>query len=592
MYRLSSGRLSTVSSHQLEAHAHDECNTCGYWIIVPHSQNAVYLCWEASTMLLLFFSAYFVPFDVLVLREPEPAVAFVTNIILDIVFSLDIVIAFRTAYQKVSMVGDKWEMDWIEIARRYCTWPPPQNADGHAGWFWVDAAGTVPIWCMRILALTRDASTASQRWMTGLRVLRLARLLRLSRMVERFSFMIAMEGLSLQVIEVIKFMIYATLTFHWMACLYVCLLEEDHGERPSPHAYLNSAYWALVTLTGVGYGDYVADSIDGYIMCCVVMLVSGFVWAWISGCMISLIMALNKRADRFKQDMQDINNFCHDQELNNHLRTEIGTYMLRAKNIPRKKQDLLLLKDLISDDLRRKTVAVFRGKALHSVWWAKDLSMPQRLEICFLMEGQLFAKGERCVEQHSLLFVRQGCLRVNLKLLSKDDIWGVAQILLRQDDLIWSRTLTTLECLTFNQKALKSLCDSLPQFNHPIRRAQVKMAVLRGVQRFAQEMKHLAVSRVWSHKVTRQVVYSFCDPQYNSGSKQQRSWDQLRIQVTDLSLEVELLIQEQLKIDDLARQQADLARRLLGRLRELDEEPASPATPASPNRGSVVKMRP
>mmetsp|Transcript_114402 Transcript_114402/g.324594 ORF Transcript_114402/g.324594 Transcript_114402/m.324594 type:complete len:599 (+) Transcript_114402:955-2751(+) len=569
-------RFSSCSSHELEAEAraHDGPATCGYWIVVPHSQNQVYQCWEASTMMLLFLCCYFVPFDVLVLREPEPVVAFVINTVLDVVFSLEMVIAFRTAYQKVSAVADDgWETDWRRIARRYCTWPAPPHAEGHAGWFWVDAAGTVPIWLMRALARSGCSGSASQRWVTALRVLRLARLLRLARMVDRLSVFIAMVGLSLQVIEVFKFVIYSTLSFHWMACLYVCLREQDHGEPATPSAYLNSAYWALVTLTGVGYGDYVADSIDSYIMCCVVMLVSAFVWAWISGCMISLIMQLNKHADRFRHEVLQINDYCERHEIPRELTSRIGSYTLKSKNMPKKKELLSFLKERLSDDLRRETVQSFRGKALHPVWWARDLGKPARLEICYRMESWMFVTGERCVEQHSLLFVKEGLLHVNLKVLGKDGIWGVAQILLRQDDVIWSKTLTSLECLTFTQKALKDLCVAMPQMNFPIRRAQVRVCVFRGLQRFAQEMRQLKVSKVWHHTLVPQLVPSFCEPRYHR--RQERAWDQLRIQVRDLSLEVELLLQEQLQIDDLARQQAALARSLRERLVERDEAPAA-----------------
>jgi hypothetical protein len=55
-------------------------------VIIPEQDNTAFAVWEVSVLLLLLLSAYFVPFDVFILQEPEPGLAYSFNRFLDCVF--------------------------------------------------------------------------------------------------------------------------------------------------------------------------------------------------------------------------------------------------------------------------------------------------------------------------------------------------------------------------------------------------------------------------------------------------------------------------------------------------------------------------
>ncbi|CAK0843852.1 unnamed protein product, partial [Prorocentrum cordatum] len=63
-------------------------------------ENRIYIFWEFTVSLLILISAYFVPFDVFILQEPEPTEAYFINRGFDCIFLADMVLTFFTAYEK------------------------------------------------------------------------------------------------------------------------------------------------------------------------------------------------------------------------------------------------------------------------------------------------------------------------------------------------------------------------------------------------------------------------------------------------------------------------------------------------------------
>ena len=59
---------------------------------------------------------------------------------------------------------------------------------------------------------------------------------------------------------------------HWCACIYGSLVDWEYGEDLS-EKYLASFYWAVQSLTTVGYGDLQPDTEDGKIVSIMVMLI-------------------------------------------------------------------------------------------------------------------------------------------------------------------------------------------------------------------------------------------------------------------------------------------------------------------------------
>jgi len=107
------------------------------------------------------------------------------------------------------------------------------------------------------------------RWIRGLRFLRLFRVFKMarySRAVQRFhrAFLIAKE-------EIVLFLCVAALVLYFSAVgIYYC----EHEAQPEAFASVfHSLWWAVATLTTVGYGDVYPVTVGGKIFTFVVLLI-------------------------------------------------------------------------------------------------------------------------------------------------------------------------------------------------------------------------------------------------------------------------------------------------------------------------------
>ena len=143
-----------------------------------------------------------------------------------------------------------------------------------------------------------------------LRLLRLMKLLRILRAGRIFQRLETQYQIDYSKLELVKFVILALITSHWMACAFgiVADLEaSDHNwmyytafnkytedgtltEGMNPRevvsdleVYFAAFYWSSMTMTTIGYGDIVPSTLTERIFCSIMMLVGAFAYGYIIG---------------------------------------------------------------------------------------------------------------------------------------------------------------------------------------------------------------------------------------------------------------------------------------------------------------------
>jgi len=394
------------------------------------------------------------------------------------------------------------------------------------------------------------------------------------RLIDRAQKLCSMLGLNLRVLEASMTFVCSTLTFHWMACIWIAQepTPRDDDECIGECAYREAVYWSVVTLTGTGYGDQVAEpSIASYLLCSALMFVSAFVWAGVVGAAISIIAELSRNNNRFSSDLSDLQAFCEEREVSNQLKREARIYMVWSKDGPKRNDQDLLLQKRFSQELLGEVKRWNRGGVFESVRWAQNIGNRAIAELCNKMSREYFGKYESCIGQRTLIYVKQGRVRINLETLSEGQAWGEKRILLLHDECIYSRTLDHLDCLLLHQDSLKEVCDEIPWVGVSVRRVQVRLLVSRAISRIAKAIRKrkLLVARGRPSKTLIRhdpVVMSFSGPQ-NSGK-----FDAVRQQAYKLAVEMVVIAHEKWETDQLVREQAKLARHLTHQLKSLQDE--------------------
>uniref|UniRef100_A0A672RY72 Voltage-gated inwardly rectifying potassium channel KCNH2 n=1 Tax=Sinocyclocheilus grahami TaxID=75366 RepID=A0A672RY72_SINGR len=305
------------------------------WTILHYSPfKAV---WDWVILLLVIYTAIFTPYSAAFLLSDEEEAAMqrcgyscsplnVVDLMVDIMFVVDIVINFRTTYvnsndEVVSQPG--------RIAIHY-----------FKGWFLIDMVAAIPF----DLLIYRSTTT-----LIGLlKTARLLRLVRVARKLDRYS----EYGAAVLFLLMCTFALIA----HWLACIWYAIgnversgpsrigwldsLGEQLGKpynitNPSSgpsikDKYVTALYFTFSSLTSVGFGNVSPNTNSEKIFTICVMLIGALMYASIFGNVSAIIQRLYSGTARYHTQMLRVREFIRFHQIPNPLRQKLEEYFQHA----------------------------------------------------------------------------------------------------------------------------------------------------------------------------------------------------------------------------------------------------------------------
>jgi potassium voltage-gated channel Eag-related subfamily H protein 7 len=183
-------------------------------------------CWDAVTSIALIITALATPFEVAFLDNDGVDALFLMNRIIDVIFIVDMALAFFLMYRietgggEADSSGTQWEHRLKYIARHYLK-----------GWFSIDVVSIVPslfdilpLVPGNLLSRTEGCSNAASqtqslkvmRVVRAARLIKLVRLMRGSRLLKRWRTRISMSFAQISIIS-LTFELF--MSSHWLACV-------------------------------------------------------------------------------------------------------------------------------------------------------------------------------------------------------------------------------------------------------------------------------------------------------------------------------------------------------------------------------------
>ena len=316
----------------------DEDNEALSTYSLLHPKSPLYILWKRMINCLVMMVCFVLPALIAFNYSDMPALRFeqdlrvVKNIDLqkkeqlgtaldglllfvDICFCFDVLGNFFAPFFEEEELESKLVDDPWVVSYTYLT-----------GWFLVDFLGSFPF----DTALSPLVDADGVRF---LELLGLFRLLRLYHVRKAWGFVERDPHVSVTRISFIKYSAILLLAGHWSGCLLWYLAKaEEFDETTWVYAvdpelrlqsifrqYNTALYWALVTLTTVGYGDISPRNPTERSFTMVIMLMNMCISAYVIGTMTTLITKGDQKLSRFRDNMANLIRFMRRHEVPLHI---------------------------------------------------------------------------------------------------------------------------------------------------------------------------------------------------------------------------------------------------------------------------------
>ncbi|XP_019673644.2 potassium voltage-gated channel subfamily H member 6 [Felis catus] len=298
--------------------------------------------WDWLILLLVIYTAIFTPYSAAFLLSDQDesqrmdcgytcSPLTVVDLIVDIMFVVDIVINFRTTYVNTN---DEVVSHPRRIAIHY-----------FKGWFLIDMVAAIPF----DLLIFRTGSDETTTLIGLLKTARLLRLVRVARKLDRYS----EYGAAVLFLLMCTFALIA----HWLACIWYAIgnverpyLEpkigwldslgaqlgkhyngSDPASGPSVQdKYVTALYFTFSSLTSVGFGNVSPNTNSEKVFSICVMLIGSLMYASIFGNVSAIIQRLYSGTARYHTQMLRVKEFIRFHQIPNPLRQRLEEYFQHA----------------------------------------------------------------------------------------------------------------------------------------------------------------------------------------------------------------------------------------------------------------------
>nr|XP_033803036.1 potassium voltage-gated channel subfamily H member 7 isoform X2 [Geotrypetes seraphini] len=297
--------------------------------------------WDWLILLLVIHTAIFTPYSAAFLLNDEEeqkrrecgyscSPLNVVDLIVDIMFIIDILINFRTTYvnQNEEVVSDP-----AKIAIHY-----------FKGWFLIDMVAAIPF----DLLIFGSGSDETTTLIGLLKTARLLRLVRVARKLDRYS----EYGAAVLMLLMCIFALIA----HWLACIWYAIgnverpylvhkigwldalgdqIKKRYNNSTSSgpsikDKYVTALYFTFSSLTSVGFGNVSPNTNSEKIFSICVMLIGSLMYASIFGNVSAIIQRLYSGTARYHMQMLRVKEFIRFHQIPNPLRQRLEEYFQHA----------------------------------------------------------------------------------------------------------------------------------------------------------------------------------------------------------------------------------------------------------------------
>jgi len=373
--------------------------------------------WDLVILMLIVYSAIAVPVRVC-FDEDATGFMWYFEVSMTFGFITDMYFTFNTVY------FDSGTGQWITTRRQIAL-------NYLKSWFWVDAPSSIPVELVDLICAGNSQQLGLLRFLRMFRLLRLLRLLKVDEYIDTLENAL---DVNLRILRVVFMLVKICFLSHILGCFwyYTAVLSNDEdtptwteayddGRIASPDVgtsvrYLYSVYWAVTTLTTVGYGDVTPqnDAERGYALAA--MLCSALVFGYMISNIGSLVASMDRQAALVEEKTDSVKEYVAwrglPRDLSLRVKKHYSFYFTRRAAF-----DEVELLEGLSPSLRSEVTRFVLKETLGKLpLFTQQLDPEFQMEVFPLIKPVSYGKGETVFQRgepsRDLIFLLKGEVKV------------------------------------------------------------------------------------------------------------------------------------------------------------------------------------
>jgi len=427
--------------------------------------------WDGFILILILASCILIPFQI-AFRHVVLKLGSDIIYLIDFFFLIDILLNFLTSYRyQGTEITDK-----NKTASHYLK-----------TFFVLDLLANFPI--DAILIGSQDILVYNISLVLIFRIFRLLRVVRLFVIFRRWE---QKSWTNSGLLRIAKFLTIIMLLIHWVSCAWYLTAFIENFPKNSwvvrlgiinadPIAqYVRSLYWAVVTMTTVGYGDITPNRTVEYVFTIIVMLLGASMYAFIIGNIASLFSKLDSSKVNHFNRMEAVTQFLRYRNVPHKLSLKVRNYYEYMWERRRGMQEDLFLKDL-PEPLRLEILLDLTRKLLNKVPLFKYSSSTLRNVLLMALRLETYAPKDEIVREGELgeeiCFISQGKAEITTHegsmvhgTFESGDYFGDLSLILGEKRTASVKALTYCETFILNKEDFNDIKDKYPEIREVLKK--------------------------------------------------------------------------------------------------------------------------
>jgi len=385
--------------------------------------KSLIICWETLILLCIFMHFIVIPLETsfsINFMDLSPGLSYVNTFTI-MTLVADIAKKFNTAYYlKGVLVTKRKSIAWHYLKKE----------------FWLDILSVGSLFFKEVICEELELFNPDEWWVKILYLLFFMKYREFEYIIKKFEDLIFFDKSLNNKLALFKLILKILLISHIFACLWHIigwesskiastswLIEKGLLLRPWYIRYVYSFYYICVTMNTVGYGDITPMNIYEVLFSIVLIYVACAIFAYFLNSIGIIIANIVKQEDEFKNDLNTINDFMREKEINFELRMRVRKYLeyiWHEEKIDKVENQVKIIEKL-SDSLKDELLLEANGRIIRDIkMFSLNFSEDTLRQTVGIMKEMRYTPGDLIfykdeTENKAIYIIRKGEVEIFLE---------------------------------------------------------------------------------------------------------------------------------------------------------------------------------